>query len=95
VRTSKSSPRSAFSVGDLALFTYIKGDRRAIVPVVVSHVVFRFSIDTESNDVIGWELTGYIVSSGRGGELRAQPADLRPDTALERIVDALDVMVPS
>jgi len=95
VRTSKISARPAFSVGDRVLFTYIRKSRKLVVPVVVSNLFFLCSIDLESNSPSTSEFVDYAVSSGRGGELRARPADLRPDTALERIVDALDVMSPS
>lgn len=89
--TSPSSPRRAqYSVGEPVLFTYIKGTRKVVVPVVISKVGLWVGGDPSKGEVVSMEVLAYKVSSGRGGELRVSPNELRPDTILDRITVALD-----
>lgn len=85
-------PKTQFQVGEPALFTYIKGSRKIIVPVVVSKVWCLFELYTETGAPMKPTISSYGVISGRGGELRVDPSALRPDTVLDRIAVALDEM---
>ena len=89
---SPSSPRRGplYSVGDPVLYTYIKGTRKVVVPVVISKVGLWVGGDPSGGVLVSMEVIAYKVSSGRGGELRVLPSELRPDTILDRITVALD-----
>jgi hypothetical protein len=84
-----SSSEFKFEVGDRVLLTLIKRQRKFIIPVVISKVACLLSVDSESSSPLKSTVTGYIVSSGRGGELQVGPSELRPDTVLDRITIAL------
>ncbi len=71
------------------MFTYIKGPRKVVIPVVISSVGMKV-YKCEDGEPIEVDALSYRVSSGRGGELRVAPSELRPDTILDRIAVALD-----
>lgn len=92
MRSSKSSSSPTFAVGDRVLYSLIRKGRRITIQVTIYEIFSKCSFDTETSAPMKWELEGYAVSSGRGGHVRVAPAELRPDTALDRIVEALDGM---
>lgn len=80
MKTSKSSSADRFVVGDPVLYSFIRKGRRITLQVTVSEVHTKAFLDTETSAPVMWELESYVVSSGRGGQVRASPAELRPDT---------------
>ena len=88
-------PRSSigeFSVGDCVLYTLTRGGRRFTAQVSVREKWLRWTNYYKEN--VGWlrrcAVRCYIVSSGRGGTMEVLPAELRPDTVLDRILVAID-----
>jgi hypothetical protein len=88
-RLGRARRAPIFSVGDRVLFTYIKGPRKVVVPVVIAKVGVWLG-EISDGDLVNVEVLSYMVTSGRGGELRVDPSELRPDTVLDRIAVALD-----
>jgi hypothetical protein len=79
-----------FDIGDRVILTYIRGARKVLVAVVISKVGVWICEDSKTNEETGKEVLAYVVSSGRGGELRVPPSALRPDTILDRMIIAFD-----
>lgn len=88
----KSSKVAHLSCGVRVLYTYTRKGRRVVVPVRIMRISSALVTPRGSKLPPDVEITSYIVSSGRGGELRVSAGELRPDTALDRIVVALDAM---
>jgi hypothetical protein len=77
-------------LGEPALLSYTRRGKQAKVIVKVTEVIFSVALGYKPTAANRSTVVAYKVRSPHGGELTVSPGELRPGTALDRIIDALE-----